>query len=108
ARVGDISAAVEQRLQRDGLGVIEDLAGHGVGHAVHEEPWIPNFGRAGRGPVLRAGMTIAIEPMATLGGKAVVWGSDGWTISTADGSMGAHFEHTVMVTEGEAEILTGQ
>ncbi len=106
ARVGDISAVVEARLKRDKFGIIEDLAGHGVGHELHEEPWVPNFGAAGRGPELRESMTIAIEPMATLGSKDVAWGSDGWTISTADGSTGAHFEHTVLVTADGAEILT--
>ncbi|MBW3537938.1 type I methionyl aminopeptidase [Candidatus Parcubacteria bacterium] len=106
ARVGDISQAVQRRLERDRLGIVEELAGHGVGHSLHEEPWIPNFGAAGTGPRLEAGMTIAIEPMATLGGKAVAWGDDGWTISAADGSLSAHFEHTVLVTDTGAEILT--
>jgi methionyl aminopeptidase len=104
--IGDIGAAIEARLRKDKLGVIEDLAGHGVGHELHEEPWVPNFGTVGRGPVLREGMTIAIEPMATLGTHEVVWGIDGWTISTGDGSLGAHFEHTVLVTKDGAEILT--
>lgn len=106
ARVGDISAAVEERLRRDNLGVVEELAGHGVGHALHEEPWIPNFGRRGKGPILKTGMTIAIEPMATLGRKDVMWHRDGWTISTHDGSLAAHFEHTVLVTDDGHEVLT--
>lgn len=106
ARVGDIGAAIEGVLRSAGLGVIEDLMGHGVGHYLHEEPGIPNFGLAGTGPILRAGMTIAIEPMATLGGKDIVISNDGWTISTVDGSLGAQFEHTVLVTENGAEILT--
>jgi methionyl aminopeptidase len=105
-QVGDISAAVETRLRRDHLGIVEDLSGHGVGHQVHEEPNILNVGRAGTGPVLKAGMTLAIEPMATLGGRDVVLEDDGWTIKTADGSLGAQFEHTVLVTEDGAEILT--
>jgi methionyl aminopeptidase len=104
--VGDISQAVEQRLRRDGLGVIEDLSGHGVGHEVHEDPLIVNFGRAGTGPRLKAGMSVAIEPMATLGGKDVYMANDGWTIKTSDGSLGAQFEHTVLVTEDGHEVLT--
>lgn len=104
--VGDISAAVEQRLRRDRLGVIEDLSGHGVGHQVHEDPLVLNYGRAGTGMKLKAGMSIAIEPMATLGGKDVYMDNDGWTIKTADGSLGAQFEHTVLVTEDGHEIVT--
>ena len=105
-RVGDISAAVEAVLRSYHLGVIEDLSGHGVGHRLHEPPSVPNFGRAGIGPKLQAGMTIAIEPMATLGSKEVQLAADGNTIVTADGSLSAQFEHTVLITEGEAEILT--
>jgi methionyl aminopeptidase len=104
--VGDISAAVEKRLRSDRLSVIEDLSGHGVGHQVHEDPLILNFGRAGTGMKLKVGMSIAIEPMATLGGKEVYMDSDGWTIKTADGSLGAQFEHTVLVTEDGYEIVT--
>ncbi len=106
ARVGDISAAVEMRLKKDRLGIVEELAGHGVGHSLHEEPWIPNFGRAGSGAKLRSGMTIAIEPMATLGSKDVMWHRDGWTISTLDSTLAAHFEHTVLVTDEGFEVLT--
>ena len=105
-RVGDISAAIEQRLRRDRLGVIEELSGHGVGHQVHEDPLILNYGRPGTGMRLRAGMSIAIEPMASLGGKDVYLAGDGWTIKTADASLGAQFEHTVLVTEHGNEILT--
>jgi methionyl aminopeptidase len=107
-RVGDISAAIEHRLRRDKLGIIEDLSGHGVGHELHEEPLIAimNFGKAGRGPKLVAGMTIAIEPMATLGTKHIMVAQDDWTILTTDGSLGAQFEHTVLVTEDGFEILT--
>lgn len=105
-RIGDVSHAIERRLRRDNLGVVEDLVGHGVGHSVHEDPEVPNFGRAGKGPLLKQGMTIAIEPMATLGGKEVVLESDGWTISTRDGSLSFHFEHTVLVTSSGYEILT--
>jgi methionyl aminopeptidase len=106
ARVGDISHAVEQRLRRDKLGVVEELSGHGVGDQVHEDPIILNYGRAGTGPRLKAGMSIAIEPMATLGGRGITVDSDGWTIRTADGSLGAQFEHTVLVTEDGFEIVT--
>jgi methionyl aminopeptidase len=106
ARVGDISHAVEQRLRRDKLGVIEELSGHGVGHQVHEDPLILNYGRAGTGPRLKAGMSIAIEPMATLGGIGIYVDEDGWTIRTSDGSLGAQFEHTVLVTNDGFEILT--
>lgn len=105
-RVGDISHAIEQRLRRDKLGVIEELSGHGVGHLVHEEPMILNFGRAGTGARLKVGMTIAIEPMATLGGPGIMVDQDGWTIRTSDGSLGSQFEHTVLVTEDGYEILT--
>ncbi|MEX0748426.1 MAG: type I methionyl aminopeptidase [Candidatus Saccharimonadales bacterium] len=105
--IGDISQAIQRRLLRDGLGVVEDLVGHGVGHAVHEDPEIPNYGRAGAGPTLKSGMTVAIEPMATLGGKEVQLESDGWTISTQDRSLSMHFEHTVLVTPTGYEVLTG-
>jgi methionyl aminopeptidase len=106
ARIGDISHAVEQRLRHDKLGVIEDMSGHGVGHHLHEDPVIVNFGQAGTGMRLKAGMTIAIEPMATLGTHEVYVDHDNWTIRTEDGSLGAQFEHTVLVTEEGAEILT--
>lgn len=108
-RAGDIGAAVEAVLNQKQYGIVRDLVGHGVGHELHEDPNIPNYGRAGSGPTLKAGMTIAIEPMATLGGKAgerVYIANDGWTILTADGSWAAHFEHTVLITDDGAEILT--
>jgi methionyl aminopeptidase len=105
-RTGDIGAAVEKVLKRNNLGVIQDLVGHGVGHQVHEEPNIPNYGTAGTGPELRSGMTIAIEPMASLGSKDIYVESDGWTIKTADGSHSAHFEQTVLITPDGYEIIT--
>lgn len=105
-RVGDISAAVQSVLKRENYGIVRDLVGHGTGHILHEEPNIPNYGHAGSGPVLRAGMTIAIEPMATLGGWQVVVDADGWTVRTRDHSLACHFEHTVLITENGAEILT--
>lgn len=106
-RVGDISAAIEKELRRGRLAVIEDLVGHGVGFGLWEEPQIPNYGKAGRGPKLQAGMTIAIEPMATLGRKEIeVDPLDRWTVRTADGSLAAQFEHTILITDGDPEILT--
>jgi methionyl aminopeptidase len=106
ARVGDISHAIETRLHRDKLGIIRELSGHGVGHSVHEDPAVLNYGRAGTGPRLKSGMSIAIEPMATLGRPEIYLDEDGWTIRTADGSQGAQFEHTVLVTDDGSEVLT--
>ncbi len=106
ATVGDIAAAAQKILDEGGYGIVRDLVGHGVGHNVHEEPEIPNYGVAGTGTMLRSGMTIAIEPMATTGDWRVVIDPDGWTIRTRDGSLSAHFEDTVLVTDKGAEILT--
>ncbi len=105
-RTGDIGAAIESSLKHRQYGIVKDLVGHGVGHQVHEDPNIPNYGRADTGPWLSAGMTIAIEPMVTLGTDKVYVAPDGWTVLTADGSRSAHFEHTVLITEKGAEILT--
>jgi methionyl aminopeptidase len=105
-RTGDIGAAIQIVLDRKRYGIVRDLVGHGVGHELHEDPNIPNYGRAGSGPWLSAGMTIAIEPMATLGTDRVVIAPDGWTILTRDGSWAAHFEHSVLITQDGAEILT--
>ena len=105
-RVGDIASAVENVLNKGGYGIVKDLVGHGVGHEMHEEPNIPNYGRKGSGPLLKPGMTIAIEPMATLGTDKVYLDDDGWTVKTNDGSLSAHFEHTILVTEHGFEILT--
>lgn len=102
----DIGFAVQQVLDAHKYGIIRDLVGHGVGHHVHEEPNVPNYGRKGHGERLEAGMTIAIEPMATLGDFRVVVDPDGWTIRTVDNSIAAHFEHTVLITQDGAEILT--
>jgi len=104
--VGDIGAAVEKVLNEGKLGIIRDLVGHGIGHKMQQAPEIPNYGRKGTGPLLVPGDTIAIEPMATLGGEDIKTDSDGWSISTRDGSLAAHFEHTVLITEDGAEILT--
>jgi methionyl aminopeptidase len=105
-RVGDISAAVEAILKAHRLGIVREFVGHGVGHQVHEEPNIPNYGTAGTGPVLQAGMTIAIEPMAMLGEERIAIYADGWTAATADHSLSAHFEETILITKNGAEILT--
>ncbi len=105
-RTGDIGAAVEKVLKSKGYGIVRDLVGHGVGHMLHEDPNIPNYGRPNTGPWLKAGMTIAIEPMATLGDEKVVLEADGWTVRTRDHSLSAHFEHTVLITEEGYEILT--
>jgi len=106
-RIGDISSAIEQTLSRGKLGIVRNLVGHGVGLKMHMPPNVPNFGTKGTGPVLNPGDTIAIEPMASLGGEDIVTDqTDGWTISMKDGSLGAHFEHTVLITETGAEILT--
>lgn len=104
--IGDISEAAQSVLDKGNYGVVRDLVGHGVGHQVHEEPEVPNFGSKGTGPKLKSGMTIAIEPMATMGDWKVVIDPDGWTIRTRDGSLSAHFEDTVLVTDDGAEILT--
>ncbi len=106
ARIGDISSAIQSVLDEHGYGIVRDLVGHGVGHQLHEEPNIPNYGKAGSGPVIEAGMTIAIEPMATLGSYKVYTAEDGWTILTRDGSTAAHFEDTILVLEDGFEILT--
>jgi len=105
-RTGDIGAAVQAVLAKQGYGIVRDLVGHGVGHHLHEDPNIPNYGRPNTGPWLDAGMTIAIEPMATLGTERVYMAEDGWTILTQDDSWAAHFEHTVLITPDGAEILT--
>lgn len=107
-QVGTISNAIEKVLKKQQLGIVRDLVGHGVGHELHEEPNIPNYGKAKTGTILRAGMTIAIEPMATLGGYGVYTASDGWTIKTNDKSLSAHFEHTILITKNGYEILTIQ
>lgn len=104
--VGDISAAVEAVLKSYNLGIVRDLVGHGVGNDLHEDPNIPNYGMKGQGPILKKGMTIAIEPITTLGSEQIVLDHDGWTLWTADGSWSAQFEHTVLVTQTGAEILT--
>lgn len=105
-RIGDLSAAIQQHNESRGFGVVREYVGHGVGHELHEEPEVPNFGRVGHGPRLTPGMVIAIEPMITLGSPAVKSLSDGWTVKTRDGSLSAHFEHTIAITSDGAVILT--
>ena len=105
-RIGDVGAAVEDYCVSRGYGVVWEYTGHGVGRAMHEDPSIPNLGPAGHGARLRAGMTIAVEPMINQGTADVVRLSDGWTVKTADGRKSAHYENTVLITAGEPEILT--
>lgn len=106
SRTGDIGAAVQKVLDQYNLGIVRDLVGHGVGHELHEAPEIPNYGFKGMGQMLKTGMTIAVEPMATLGDWKVVVDPDGWTIRTRDGSISAHFEDTLLITDDGVEILT--
>jgi methionyl aminopeptidase len=105
-RVGDIAHAVQTVVEDAGFSVVKSLVGHGVGRYYHEDPHIPNFGEPGRGPRLSEGMTVAIEPMITAGSSEIVVGDDGWTITTADGSLAAHFEHTVAIAGDGPRILT--
>jgi methionyl aminopeptidase len=105
-RIGDISNAVQDVVEGAGFSVVRSLVGHGVGRYYHEDPHVPNFGQAGRGPRLTESMTLAIEPMITAGGEDVFMHADGWTISTSDGSLAAHFEHTVAITDDGPRILT--
>lgn len=102
----DISAAIQQEVERHGFNVVRDFAGHGLGKCLHEEPEIPNYGKPGKGPILRPGMTLAIEPMITMGSYEVDVMEDGWTVKTRDGSLSAHEEDTVVITSGEPKILT--
>ena len=105
-RIGDIGHAIESFVRPHRYGVVEILSGHGVGRAIHEDPYVPNFGKANTGAKLMPGMVIAIEPMLNNGTKNVVLDNDEWTFRTADGKKSAHFEHTILITEGEPEILT--
>ncbi len=105
-RLSDVSHAIQTVAEGQGYGVIREYVGHGIGKELHEEPQIPNFGSPGHGPLLAAGMTLALEPMLTLGDYRTRLLDDMWTVVTADGSLSAHFEHTIAVTEGQAEILT--
>jgi len=106
ARLGDISAAIQTYAESRGFSVVREYSGHGIGREMHEEPQIPNFGLPASGPVLKKGMTLALEPMVNIGGWQTRLGDDHWTVFTADGSLSAHFEHTIVITDGEAEVLT--
>jgi methionyl aminopeptidase len=107
-RLSDVSHAVQVHVERHGFAVVRAFVGHGIGRALHEDPQVPNFGDPGRGPQLRPGMVLAIEPMVTMGSWEVKVLDDGWTAVTRDGSLAAHFEHTIAVTEAEPEVLTSR
>lgn len=104
--LGDISWAIEKHALRHGFSVVRDLFGHGVGKSLHEDPLIPNFGKPKSGPELKPGMVLAIEPMVNVGGSHVETLDDGWTVVTQDKSLSSHFEHTILITKGKAEVLT--
>ena len=106
ARLGDVSAAIQNYAESRGYSVVREYTGHGIGREMHEEPQIPNFGSPGLGPVLKKGMTLALEPMVNAGGCGTRVADDHWTVLTADGSLSAHFEHTIVITDAEPEILT--
>jgi methionyl aminopeptidase len=106
--LSDISHAVQEYVESRGMSVVRDFVGHGIGRSMHEDPQVPNFGEPSRGPVLRPGMTLAIEPMVNLGGFEVTVKEDNWTVVTADGRLSAHFEHTICITGGEAWVLTSK
>lgn len=105
-RLGDLCAAIEDEVVANGYTVVREFVGHGVGRKLHEEPQVPNYGRPGEGPKLKPGMTLAIEPMVNMGTAGIRMLDDHWTVVTADGKPSAHFEHTILITKGEPEILT--
>jgi methionyl aminopeptidase len=105
-RLGVVSNAIGEYIESEGFGVVREYVGHGVGREMHEEPQVPNYGPPDRGPVLRKGMVLALEPMVTVGDWHTKKHADGWTVSTKDGSLCAHFEHTIAITDGDAEVLT--
>ncbi len=105
-RLSDVSAAIQSHVEGEGFSVVREFVGHGIGRKMHEEPQIPNYGRAGRGPKLAPGMVLAIEPMINAGDWPVEVLDDDWTVETRDGSLSAHYENTVVITEGEPELLT--
>ena len=105
-RLGDVSAAIQEHAEKNGFSVVRELVGHGIGRHLHEKPEVPNYGKRGSGMVLKEGLVIAIEPMINLGTKGVIHEKDGWTVRTADKKPSAHFEHTVAVRKGEADILS--
>jgi methionyl aminopeptidase len=105
-RLSDISYAIQSEIEASGYGIVRDFAGHGIGKMMHEDPEILNFGEPGHGPVLRPGMALALEPMITMGSYKVVVLDDGWTAKTADGSLAAHVEDTIIITDAEPKIIT--
>jgi methionyl aminopeptidase len=105
-RLGVVSNAIGEYIESQGYGVVREYVGHGVGRQMHEEPQVPNYGPRDKGPVLRKGMVLALEPMVTVGDYRTKKHADGWTVSTLDGSLCAHYEHTIAITDGEAEVLT--
>ena len=105
-RISDISNAIQEYVERNGFSVVRDFQGHGIGSEMHEDPGVPNYGKPGKGPRLEPGMTIAVEPMINEGNYHVDVLDDGWTVITADGSLSAHYENTILITETGAEILT--
>jgi methionyl aminopeptidase len=106
AHLGDVSAAIQDYVESRGFSVVKEYTGHGIGRQMHEEPQIPNFGPSGQGPLLREGMTLAIEPMVNIGGWQTSVCDNQWTVVTADGSLSAHFEHTIAITDAEPEVLS--
>lgn len=106
ARLGDIGAAIQLVAEAAGYSVVREYVGHGIGQAMHEEPQVPNYGLPGRGILLRPGMALALEPMVNIGGQQTRVGRDRWTVYTADGTLSAHFEHSIAITDGEPEVLT--
>ena len=105
-RLGDISAAIQEYVERHGYSIVREYVGHGIGADLHEDPSVPNYGKAGRGPRLVKGMTLAVEPMVNMGAAAIRVLDDDWTVVTRDGSLCAHYENTILITDGEPEILT--
>ena len=105
-RVGDISHAIGEYVEKNGFNVVKEFQGHGIGRSMHEDPGIPNYGKAGKGPRLEPGMTLAVEPMVIAGKDTIIELDDGWTIVTEDGSNSAHYENTILITEKEPEVLT--
>lgn len=105
-RIGDISFAIQEYVEKNGFSVVRELVGHGIGKEIHEDPQIPNFGERGTGVELKEGMTLAIEPMVNMGGKEVIIDDDKWTVRTKDGSLSSHFEHTILINSDGPEILT--
>ena len=105
-RLGDIGFAVQTHCEKNSYGVVREFVGHGIGKEMHEDPQVPNYGRRGTGPLLKSGMCLAIEPMITMGGRQIYLENDGWSVRTQDGKYAAHFEHTVAVRQGQADILS--